>query len=251
MNRYAFKIEYNGAPYKGWQRQDDVPTVQGALEEALSKLGEPDPTVQGSGRTDAGVHALGQIAHADLEKPWKPFRLMEALNAHLRQDGQPVAVLECDIVDDKFHARFSAKQRRYVYRIIVRRAPLTLEKGLAWNVKVPLDLDAMNEAAQVLIGEHDFTTFRSTECQAQSPIKTLDTLEVTSLSVNGVDVLEIHTTARSFLHNQVRSMAGALKLAGEGKWGTTEMRDALHAKDRNACAPVAPAHGLYLVSVRY
>ena len=251
MRRYSFLIEYDGGPYKGWQRQDDMPSVQGALEAALEKLGEPGRLVQGAGRTDAGVHALGQVAHVDLERPWKPFRLMEALNAHLRQSGETVAILDCDTCGEEFHARFSATGRRYVYRIISRRAPLTVERQRAWNVKVPLDVDAMDQAAKILLGEHDFTTFRSTECQAKSPIKTLDTLDVITHSRHGVDVIEINTTARSYLHNQVRSLAGCLKAVGEGKWSQDDLASALAALDRTACAPVAPAHGLYLVSVSY
>ena len=251
MARYSFLIEYDGGPYKGWQRQDDMPSVQGALEAALEKLGEPERLVQGAGRTDAGVHALGQVAHVDLERPWKPFRLMEALNAHLRQSGETVAILDCDTCSDEFHARFSALGRRYVYRIISRRAPLTVERHRAWNVKIPLDVEAMDSAAKILLGEHDFTTFRSTECQAKSPVKTLDTLDVKTHSRHGLDVIEITTTARSFLHNQVRSIAGCLKAVGEGKWDADDLAAALDARDRTACAPVAPAHGLYLVSVSY
>ncbi|MEP1206947.1 MAG: tRNA pseudouridine(38-40) synthase TruA [Rhizobiaceae bacterium] len=251
MGRYSFLIEYDGRPYKGWQRQEDMPSVQGALETALNKLGESDILVQGAGRTDAGVHALGQVAHADLQRPWTPFRLMEALNAHLRQSDEPIAILDCDTCSDEFHARFTATGRRYVYRIINRRAPLTVEKGRAWNVKVPLDATAMDEAAKLLLGEHDFTTFRSTECQAKSPVKTLDTLDVTVRASHGVEVIEINTTARSYLHNQVRSLAGCLKAVGEGRWNKGDLQAALDARDRTACAPVAPAHGLYLVSVRY
>lgn len=251
MTRYSFLLEYDGAPYKGWQRQEDMPSVQGALEIALGKLGENDILVQGAGRTDAGVHALGQVAHADLQRPWKPFRLMEALNAHLRQSQEPIAILDCDTCNDEFHARFSAIGRRYVYRIIARRAPLTVERGRAWNVKVSLDVAAMDKAAKLLLGEHDFTTFRSTECQAKSPVKTLDTLDVSVRKTHGVEVIEITTTARSYLHNQVRSLAGCLKAVGEGRWSSADLQAALEARDRTACAPVAPAHGLYLVSVRY
>lgn len=251
MARYRLHIEYDGSPFRGWQRQDDVPSVQEAIEDALKKIGETEAIVQGSGRTDAGVHALGQVAHVDLQRNWAPFRLSEALNAHLRYAGNPVGILNCSVIDDDFHARFSAIQRHYVYRIIARRTPLTVEKGRAWYVKIPLNIDAMNDAAKVLIGAHDFTTFRSTECQAKSPIKTLDTLDVTERNLHGVNVVEISTTARSYLHSQVRSFAGALKMAGDGKWTAQDMRNALEAKDRKACAPVAPAHGLYLVSVRY
>ncbi len=251
MTRYRLTIEYDGTPYKGWQRQDDVPSVQGAIEAALVRLGEEGALVQGSGRTDAGVHATGQIAHVDLVKPWKGFRLSEALNAHLRQAGEPIAILDCDEIDDTFHARFSATKRRYIYRIIQRRSPLTVDKLRAWNVKVPLDVAAMDSAAQLLTGEHDFTTFRSTECQAKSPVKTLDTLNVARTSELGRPVIEISTTARSYLHNQVRSLAGALKLVGEGKWSEEDLLASLHARNRSACAPVAPPHGLYLVEVSY
>ncbi|MEL6968147.1 MAG: tRNA pseudouridine(38-40) synthase TruA [Pseudomonadota bacterium] len=249
--RYCFLIEYDGSPYKGWQRQDHAPSVQGALEQALTKLGEADKVVQGAGRTDAGVHALAQVAHVDLDRPWAPFRLMEAMNAHLRRGEDPVAINACAKVDDAFHARFSATSRSYLYRIIARRAPLTVERGRAWNVKADLDVEAMDEAAQCLVGEHDFTTFRSTECQAQSPIKTLDTLNVQRAQYFGVDVIEITTHARSFLHSQVRSFAGALKAVGEGRWDMDDMASALAARDRAACAPVAPPHGLYLVKVGY
>ncbi|MEL7272154.1 MAG: tRNA pseudouridine(38-40) synthase TruA [Pseudomonadota bacterium] len=251
MSRYRFTVEYDGAPYKGWQRQPDAPSVQGAIEHALTLIGEVDPVVQGAGRTDAGVHALAQVAHADLIRPWKPFRLMEALNAHLRQGGEPVAILDCEEVGDDFHARFSATGRAYIYRIMARRAPLTVEKGRAWNVKVPLDVAAMDKAAKLLLGEHDFTTFRSTECQAKSPVKTLDTLDVTMRTTHGVDVIEISTTARSYLHNQVRSLAGCLRMVGDGRWNEGDLLAALEARDRTACAPVAPAHGLYLVGVQY
>lgn len=251
MGRYRLQIEYDGAPFHGWQRQDDVRSVQGAIEDALKALGEEDALVQGAGRTDAGVHALGQVAHVDLERPWAGFRLAEALNAHLRQGGFPVAILDVDQTDAEFHARFHATYRRYIYRIVSRRAPLTVEKGRAWNVKVPLDLDAMNEAAKTLIGEHDFTTFRSTECQAKSPVKTLDILLGTRESGNYGEAIIIRAEARSFLHNQVRSLVGSLKLVGEGKWNADVLRRVLQARDRRECAPVAPAHGLYLHSVDY
>lgn len=251
MALYRFTIEYNGAPFSGWQRQDARPSVQGAIEVALARLGEPEPIVQGAGRTDAGVHALGQVGHADLTRPWKPFRLMEALNAQLREAGDPVAILDCAEMGENFHARFSATTRRYVYRIISRRAPLTVESGLAWNVKQELEISAMNQAAQVLVGEHDFTTFRSTECQAKSPVRTLDRLDVREVETRGSPVIEIETSARSFLHNQVRSFAGALKEVGTGKWSADDLRASLEAKDRTACAPVAPPHGLYLVAVNY
>ncbi len=250
MSRYRFTLEYDGAPYAGWQRQRDAPSVQGALETALRKLGET-ALVQGAGRTDAGVHATGQVAHADLEKPWKPFRLMEALNAHLHQSSEPVAVLDCAQVDDNFHARFSATRRHYIYRIVPRRAALALDAGRAWQVKVPLDVDAMDAAAKCLLGAHDFTTFRSTECQAKSPVKTLDRLDVTLRDWHGVPTIEITTNARSYLHNQVRSLVGCLVQVGTGRWSEADLVAALEACDRSACAPVAPAHGLYLTLVEY
>ncbi|MGI9355980.1 MAG: tRNA pseudouridine(38-40) synthase TruA [Rhizobiaceae bacterium] len=251
MTRYRFTIEYYGAPFSGWQRQDDRSSVQGAVEAALARLGEPGPIVQGAGRTDAGVHALGQVGHSDLMRPWKPFRLMEALNAQLRDAGDPVAILDCEEADKEFHARFSAITRRYVYRILPRRAPLTVEAGLAWNVKQELDVSAMHQAAQLLVGEHDFTTFRSTECQAKSPVKTVSSLEVRKIGTHGSPVIEIESLAQSFLHNQVRSFAGALKEVGTGKWSASDLRASLEARDRTACAPVAPPHGLYLVAVNY
>ncbi len=251
MARYRFTIEYDGSPYFGWQRQDNVPSVQRALENALSKLGEENILVQGAGRTDAGVHALGQIAHADLARPWTPFRLMEAMNAHLRQAEETVSILNCEKIGDDFHARFSAIQRHYIYRIMCRRAPLTVERGRAWNVKAELDVTAMDAAAKLLLGEHDFTTFRSTDCQAKSPIKVLDTLDVSIRDLHGVEIIEISTTARSYLHNQVRSLTGCLKAVGEGRWSCDDLVNAFEARDRSACAPVAPAHGLYLVSVSY
>ena len=218
---------------------------------ALGRLGEPDPIVQGAGRTDAGVHALAQVAHSDLTRPWTGFRLAEALNAHLRQAGAPIAILDCEPCDGEFHARFSATQRSYLYRIIDHRAPLAVDAGRAWNVKTPLDVDAMNDAAARLVGEHDFTTFRSTECQAKSPVKTLGTLVATRVQRHGRCEVEVTTTARSYLHNQVRSLAGCLRLVGCGKWTPDDAAASLAAMDRTACAPVAPAHGLYLTSVTY
>lgn len=251
MSRYRFQIEYDGAPYCGWQRQNDAPSVQQAIEIALQKIGEPEPIVQGAGRTDAGVHATGQIAHVDLARPWKSFRLMEAVNAHLHQAGEKIALTDCAQVGDDFHARFSATARHYIYRIADRRAPLAIAAGKAWQVKVPLDLEAMNDAAQVLIGTHDFTTFRSTECQAKSPVKTLDVLETRRVETLGGPMIEIYACARSFLHNQVRSLVGGLRAVGEGRWSEYDLKQALEARSRAACAPVAPAHGLYLVQVDY
>ena len=235
MPRYRLKIEYDGSPYKGWQRQDDVPSVQGAIEDALAKLGEEGAAVQGSGRTDAGVHALGQIAHTDLQQDWTPFRLSEALNAHLRQSGQPVAILDCDVTDEEFHARFSATTRKYLYRIVDRRPRLALDRGRVWRVPYRIDADAMHAAAQLLVGKHDFATFRDTQCQAKSPIKTLDEVNVIRAGH------EIHLTfrARSFLHKQVRSFTGSLVEVGMGKWDTEDMQAALDAKARTECGPVA------------
>ncbi|MEM7300086.1 MAG: tRNA pseudouridine(38-40) synthase TruA [Pseudomonadota bacterium] len=250
MPRYRLTIEYDGAPYSGWQRQNHAPSVQGALEEAIFKFCGERVIVQGSGRTDAGVHATGQIAHVDLEMPRDPFKITSAVNFHL--EGETVAVLDTEQVDDAFHARFSAIRRHYLYRIIARRPPLRLEANRAWNVKLSLDHDAMHKAAQRFIGEHDFTTFRSSECQAASPIKTLDQLDVTTRqSAFGGEVIEICAVARSFLYNQIRSFAGSLKLVGEGRWSADDLEAALHAKDRSRCGPVAPPQGLYLTRVDY
>ena len=249
MPRYALKVEYNGAPFAGWQRQADQPSVQGAIETALDRL-EPGPhTVAAAGRTDAGVHALGQVAHCDLAKDWDPFRLSEALNYHLKP--QPVAILACARVDDDWHARFSATERRYLFRLLMRRAPATHDKGLVWHVRNPLDLDSMREGAAHLIGHHDFTTFRSTICQAKSPVKTLD--EITIEPATGLSGPEFHfrLRARSFLHNQVRSIVGTLERVGAGAWAPDDVATALTARDRAACGPVCPPHGLYLAEVRY
>jgi tRNA pseudouridine38-40 synthase len=245
MPRYCITVEYDGAPFVGWQRQDNGPSVQGALEAALAALSGEDALVQGAGRTDAGVHALGQVAHFDLSRGWDPDRIRDGLNAHLGE--APVAVLAAQAVEDDFHARFSATRRHYLYRIANRRPKLALERGRAWRVPVPLDADAMHEAAQLLVGQHDFTTFRASECQAKSPVKTVDLICVSRRAEN----IEIEINARSFLHNQVRSIVGSLKLVGEGKWRADELSQALQARDRSACGPVAPAHGLYLVRVDY
>ncbi|MEQ9241986.1 tRNA pseudouridine(38-40) synthase TruA [Roseovarius indicus] len=249
MPRYALKVEYNGAPFAGWQRQADQPSVQGAIEAALARL-EPGPhTIAAAGRTDAGVHGLGQVAHCDLTKDWEPFRLSEALNYHLKP--QPVAILACARVDDDWHARFSAVERRYLFRLLMRRAPATHDKGLVWHVRNPLDLEAMREGAAHLVGHHDFTTFRSTICQAKSPVKTLD--EITIEPATGLSGPEFHfrLRARSFLHNQVRSIVGTLERVGAGAWAPDDVATALTARDRGACGPVCPPHGLYLAAVRY
>lgn len=249
MPRYALKLEYNGAPFAGWQRQADRPSVQGALEDALAKLEADVPTIAAAGRTDAGVHAWGQVAHCDMAQDWTPFRLSEALNYHLRP--APVAVLACAKVDDEWHARFSARERRYLYRVINRRAPLVLEAGQAWLVKASLSLEPMQEAAQHLIGRHDFTTFRSTECQAASPVKTLDAIEITTLETPRGREFQFRLRARYFLHNQVRSLVGTLERVGAGTWTPEDAKAALDAADRQACGPVAPPYGLYMTGVGY
>lgn len=245
MARWKLTIEYDGAPYVGWQRQDHGATVQGAIEHAIMKLTGETVTIVAAGRTDTGVHALGQVAHADIAKPFEPDRIRDALNAHLRP--HPVAILMAERVHDEFHARFDARARHYIYRIVNRRSPLTLDARHAWQVAVDLDAGAMHEGAQHLIGHHDFTTFRAAECQAKSPMKTLDVLNVSRRG----DGIEIAASARSFLHHQVRSMVGSLKQVGTGKWPPLAMRKALEACDRAACGPVAPPDGLYLVKVDY
>ena len=245
MPRYKLTIEYDGAPFAGWQIQADRPTVQGVLTAAIEALSGEKTLVQGAGRTDAGVHARGQVAHVDLTKDWDTDTVRDALNAHLRP--HPVAVLAAERVADGFNARTSAVKRHYLYRIINRRADLTLDAGHAWRVPRPLDAAAMHTAAQRLIGKHDFTTFRSTECQAKSPVKTLDQLDVERHG----DELRVTTYARSFLHSQVRSMVGSLVMAGEGKWGADDLTRILAARDRTACGQVAPPDGLYLMRVDY
>lgn len=245
MPRYRITLEYDGTPFVGWQIQDNGPSVQARLADALNAFCGEDVVPGGAGRTDAGVHALGQVAHFDLQKDWPTDTVRDALNAHLRPD--PVSVLDCLQVDEDFDARFSATGRTYLFRICDRRAPLALDTKRAWHVPRTLDADAMHAAAQLLVGKHDFTTFRAAQCQAKSPVKTLDRLDVSRV---GPEV-QITAVARSFLHNQVRSFAGALKLVGEGKWQARDLEKALKAKDRAACAPVAPPHGLYLVSVAY
>ncbi len=249
MPRYALKIEYHGHPFAGWQRQKAQPSVQAAVEAALRRL-EPDaPGIAAAGRTDAGVHALGQVAHCDLERDWDPFRLTEALNFHLKPD--PVAVVGCVRVAAEFHARFSARARHYCYRMLCRRAPLALEAGLAWRVPQALDADAMRAAAAHLLGTHDFTTFRATDCQAKSPVKTIDAIEISQRPRATGTELCIEVQARSFLHNQVRSFVGTLERVGAGAWTPEDLRTALEARDRSACGPVAPPHGLYLSHVAY
>lgn len=245
MARFAFTVEFDGRPFMGWQRQAHGPSVQQAIEDAILAVTGERVAVHAAGRTDAGVHGLAMRAHADIAKDMAPFRLMEALNALLRP--APVAILSCQTVPDDWHARFSCIGRSYVYRIANRRAPLTWENGLVWRVIQPLDADAMQEAAQLLVGQHDFTTFRSVHCQAESPVKTLDRLDVERSG----DRLAIHAEARSFLHHQVRSMVGCLVMVGMGRWSAADMQAARDAKDRAALGLNAPPDGLYFVSARY
>ncbi|WP_170599120.1 tRNA pseudouridine(38-40) synthase TruA [Ruegeria arenilitoris] len=249
MPRYALKVEYQGERFAGWQRQKELPSVQGAIEAALSKLQTGSHTIAAAGRTDAGVHALGQVAHCDLEKDWDPFRLSEALNYHLKP--LPVAILKAARVADDWHARFSAIERQYLFRILVRRAPATHDKGQVWQIGHPLDVAAMQEGADMLIGRHDFTTFRSSICQAASPVKTLDELRVEQVQGFSGPEVRFHVRARSFLHNQVRSFVGTLERVGAGAWTPQDVRDALEAADRAACGPVCPPQGLYLARVGY
>jgi tRNA pseudouridine38-40 synthase len=245
MPRYKLTIEYDGTPYVGWQIQDNGATIQGALTDAIAAFTGERLVVHGAGRTDAGVHALGQVAHVVLARDWDADNVRDAINFHLRP--QPIAVLAAERVGENFDARFSAIKRHYLYRIVNRRADLTLQQNRAWRVPRPLDTEAMHDAAQRLIGKHDFTTFRSTECQAASPVKTLDRLDV---SRDG-DNVRVTASARSFLQHQVRSMVGSLIHVGEGKWSADDLAAALTACDRTACGQVAPPHGLYLVRVEY
>ena len=245
MTRYKLTLEYDGRGFVGWQRQDNGPSVQAALETAVKRFCGEAVSVEAAGRTDSGVHALGQVAHVDLDKAADGDTLRDALNFHLKPAA--VAVLSAEAVAPDFHARFSATERRYRYRIVNRRARLTLDQGRAWFVPVALDAGAMGDAAKALVGRHDFTSFRATECQAKSPVKTLDALEV---SREGEEI-RIEARARSFLHHQVRNMVGTLKLVGEGKWTRDDVARALAARDRKAAGPTAPADGLYLVAVRY
>lgn len=249
MPRYALKIEYDGGPFAGWQRQADQPSVQGAIETALAKLEPGAHAIAAAGRTDSGVHAWGQVAHCDLQKDWDPFRLSEALNYHLKPD--PVAIVACGRVPDDFHARFSATARHYIFRLVSRRAPLTFGAGQFWRVNHQLDATAMQKAADLLLGEHDFTTFRSTMCQAASPVKTLDHLSITEIAHPAGTEYRFDVRARSFLHNQVRSFVGTLERVGTGAWTPSDVKDALEAKDRAACGPVCPPEGLYLAHVVY
>jgi len=243
--RYRLTIEYDGAPFVGWQRQDNGFSVQQALEDAVFRFCGERATVHGAGRTDAGVHAAGQVAHLDLQRAWAPATVRDALNFHLKP--APIAVLAAEPAAPDFHARFSARLRRYRYRILARPAPPALDRGRVWWVPVPLDSAAMAEAAALLVGHHDFTSFRSTMCQAESPVKTLDALDVTT---DGVEI-RIDARARSFLHNQVRILAGTLKRVGEGAWTPADVARALAARDRTRGGPTAPACGLCLLAVGY
>ncbi|MGI3168707.1 tRNA pseudouridine(38-40) synthase TruA [Pseudooceanicola sp. C21-150M6] len=249
MPRYALLVEYHGAPFSGWQRQIGHPSVQAAIETALGKL-EPGPhTIAAAGRTDAGVHATGQVAHCDLTKDWDPFRLSEALNYHLKP--APIAIRACARVSTDWHARFSAEERRYLFRLLMRRAPATHDAGLVWQVPHQLDPDLMRQGAAHLVGRHDFTTFRSVMCQSKSPVKTLDEIRIEEVETPSGSEIRFHLRARSFLHNQVRSIVGTLERVGSGAWPPDRVRDALEARARAACGPVCPPQGLYLVGVLY
>ena len=245
MTRYRLTVEYDGGPFRGFQIQADQPSVQASLERAITAFSGETAVIYAAGRTDTGVHALGQVVHFDLERDWPAQTVREAMNAHLVP--QPVAVLDAQVADADFHARFSAQGRRYLYRILNRRAPAALDRGRVWRVKAPLDAEAMQAAAARLIGHHDFTTFRDSGCQAKSPMKTLDEARVWR---EGQEV-RLEFASRSFLHRQVRSMTGSLAEVGAGRWTADDLEAALHARDRRACGPVAPADGLYLASVAY
>ncbi len=250
MPRYALKIEYDGGPFHGWQRQKNgLASVQQAIEQALSRLQPDHPGIAAAGRTDAGVHAWAQVAHCDMAKHWDHFRLSEALNFHLKP--APVAIIDCAQVADDWHARFSAVERRYLFRLISRRAPLVHDAGRAWRVGHGLDIEAMRAGAAHLIGEHDFSTFRASECQARSPVKTLDAISITALPYSHGTEFQFALRARSFLHNQVRSIVGTLERVGAGAWKPQEVREALEARDRARCGPVCPGDGLYLDGVGY
>jgi tRNA pseudouridine38-40 synthase len=245
MPRYRLVIEYDGSPFCGWQFQGNAPSVQQAIEEAIASFAGGPVRIQGAGRTDTGVHATHQVAHVDLDRDYATDTVRDATNAHLRP--HPVAILSAERVDERFNARTSARGRHYIYRIVNRRSPLALDVGKAWHVRWPLDAALMHEAAQVLVGQLDFTTFRAAECQANSPVKTLQRLDVERV---GQDI-RVHASARSFLHHQVRSFVGSLQLVGSRRWTAGDLRDALEARDRSRCGPLAPPDGLYLVGVDY
>jgi len=261
MPRYKLTIEYDGTHYHGWQKQDDYPSIQTSIETALSKFCGSEVDVVGAGRTDSGVHATAQVAHIDLPKEYDPFRVMQGINFYLfgetdNADGNPdkisttsnrITILKAEAVSDDFNARFSAKKRHYLYRIINRRARLGLEANRAWHVVEELDVTAMNQAAQLLVGHHDFTSFRDTQCQAKSPEKTLEKLEI----IRTGNEIRVFASARSFLHHQVRNMVGTLALVGKGRWKVEDVKTALDAHDRTKAGPTAPADGLYLIGVDY
>ncbi|WP_274426989.1 tRNA pseudouridine(38-40) synthase TruA [Chelativorans sp. YIM 93263] len=247
MPRFRIDIEYDGGPYAGWQRQAGQPSVQEAIERSIAAFCGEEVTLRGAGRTDAGVHALGQVAHFDLSREWKNDTVRDAINAHLGMAGETISILNAAPAEAGFDSRFSATARHYLYRILNRRSPPALERGRAWHVAKRLDAEAMDTAALRLVGHHDFTTFRSVQCQAKSPVKTLDRLDVSRMG----EEIEIRASARSFLHNQVRSLVGTLKKVGEGAWTADDVTAALEARDRTACGPVAPADGLYLLRVDY
>jgi tRNA pseudouridine38-40 synthase len=250
MTRYAFRLEYDGGPFNGWQRQQGQPSVQGALETALARIDPGQPNALAAGRTDAGVHATGQVVHADLARDWDPARLMAALNHHLRP--HPVAVVAAAPVPQDFHARFSAIERRYMFRLLARPAPAVFEAGQVWQIRHPLALEAMRAGARALVGHHDFTTFRASLCQAKSPLKTLDEVSITAAPYPGGGTeYRFVLRARSFLHNQVRSIVGTLERVGAGAWEPGRVARALAARDRAACGPVSPPQGLYLTGVGY
>jgi tRNA pseudouridine38-40 synthase len=245
MNRYRLAIEYDGTPYVGWQRQAEGRSVQGEIEAAVERLSGETVTIRGAGRTDAGVHALGQVAHFDLERDFPPDTVRDGLNAHLR--GQTIVIVAAETAAHDFDARMSATARHYRYRILNRRSPSAIDRDRVWHVAQPLDPGAMQAGADQLVGHHDFTTFRSSECQAKSPVKTLDRLDI---AVDG-DEIRIDASARSFLHSQVRSMVGTLVKVGSGAWPVSRVGEVLEARDRSACGPLAPPHGLYLMRVDY
>jgi tRNA pseudouridine38-40 synthase len=245
MNRYKLIIEYDGTGLSGWQRQSDTPSVQQHIEESVTKFSQEEVRLHVAGRTDAGVHAYGQVAHFDMKKNMHETKVMGAINQHIKPNK--ISIVDCVKVDDKFHARFGAKKRYYVYRIINRRAPLALDDGRAWFVPLKLDVEKMKKASSYLLGKHDFTSFRDSQCQSNSPIKTLDEVRIEQKG----ELIEIYVSAKSFLHHMVRNIAGTLKFVGEGKWDPEYLKEIIEAKNRCSAGPTAPAHGLYFIKVDY